>query len=107
MTPERSLDGFLPVRFIQRLCRPAPAEVRFDGAALFADISGYTVLTETLVARGVEGLEQLSALLDRAFGHYVRLVQDHGGEVVYFAGDALLAYWPVDKASALADTARS
>jgi class 3 adenylate cyclase len=107
MTPDHSLDGFLPVRFIQRLCRPAPAEVRFEGAALFADISGYTVLTETLVARGEEGLEQLSTLLDRAFGHYVRMVHDHGGEVVYFAGDALLAYWPVECATTLADTARS
>ena len=82
---------------VQRLAGPLRTQTRFDGAALFADIAGYTELTETLVAQG-EGLDHLSGLLDRAFGHYVGLVENHGGEVLTFAGDALLAYWPVEQA---------
>ncbi len=96
-----ALDGFFPARMIARLEGDAPRQTRFAAAVLFADISGYTVLTETLLARGDEGLAQLSDLLDRAWGQYVREVDAHGGEVLYFAGDALLAYWPADSAAAM------
>jgi class 3 adenylate cyclase len=83
-----------------------PAELRLDGAVLFADISGYTELTETMLARGEEGLERLSGLLDRALGHYVTLVQGHGGEVLSFAGDALIAHWPAETGTIPSDATR-
>ena len=98
---------FVPTRLVERIDCTAPSEARFEGAALFADISGYTELTEALLARGEEGLGELSALLDRAFGRYVDLVHIHGGEVVHFAGDALLAYWAREGSATMADVARS
>ena len=65
-------------------------------AVLFADISGFTVLTERLAGTGPSGVEALTELLNDCFGELVGLVGEHGGEVVKFAGDALLAIWPMD-----------
>jgi class 3 adenylate cyclase len=69
---------------------------RFVAAVLFADISGFTVLTERLAGTGPSGVEALTELLNDCFGELVELVGEYGGEVVKFAGDALLAIWPTD-----------
>ena len=66
---------------------------RFPAAVLFADISGFTELTEALAQRGPAGEEQLTRLLNDYFGQWIDLIGAHGGEVVKFAGDALLALW--------------
>jgi class 3 adenylate cyclase/tetratricopeptide (TPR) repeat protein len=90
------LESFLPSRLLARLpdTGDRPSEARFEGTVLFADISGFTRLTETLCGAGDEGLERLSALLNQSFSRYVDVVYAHGGEVASFAGDSLLAYWP-------------
>jgi class 3 adenylate cyclase len=74
-----------------------PHGEQFAAAALFADISGFTALTERLAGTGPGGVEELTELLNGCFGQLVRLVVDHGGDVVKFAGDALLALWPADE----------
>ena len=71
-----------------------PAEDRFEAAAMFADISGFTPLTEFLAQRGPAGVEELSRMLNSYFGEMIDLIRDHGGDIVKFAGDALLAIWP-------------
>jgi class 3 adenylate cyclase/tetratricopeptide (TPR) repeat protein len=73
-----------------------PESERFPAAVLFADISGFTALTERLAGSGANGVEELTELLNDCFGKLVELVGAHGGEVVKFAGDALLAIWPAD-----------
>jgi class 3 adenylate cyclase len=73
-----------------------PDGEQFAAAALFADISGFTALTERLVQTGPAGVEELTDLLNDCFGQLVQLAVDHGG-VVKFAGDALLALWPADE----------
>ena len=60
---------------------------RFLAAVLFADISGFTALTERLAGTGPSGVEELTELLNDCFGELVELVGEHGGEVVKFAGD--------------------
>jgi class 3 adenylate cyclase/tetratricopeptide (TPR) repeat protein len=74
-----------------------PAGEQFAAAVLFADISGFTALTERLARTGPGGVEELTELLNGCFGQLVQLVVDHGGDVVKFAGDALLALWPADE----------
>lgn len=71
-----------------------PFEERFEGAVLFADISGFTMLTEQLTAEGAAGTEELIQLLNGCFSDLIELVHAHGGDVVKFAGDALIALWP-------------
>ena len=64
------------------------------GALLLADISGFTAITERLAERGPGGAEELRVLLDGAFQPLLELIAGTGGDVLKFAGDALLACWP-------------
>ena len=67
----------------------------FPVVILLADISGFSALTSALGARGPVGAEELSHILNDRFGRLVDLVSLHGGEVLDFAGDAAVAYWPI------------
>ena len=64
---------------------------RLDGVALFADISGFTPLTEALRVAGRSGAEELTRLLNDFFETMVSTVEGYGGDVWAFAGDALTA----------------
>jgi len=69
------------------------------GAVMFADISGFTALTEHLAERGPAGAEQLTEALNSYFDLLIETIAAYGGEVVLFAGDAVLAAWSsADKA---------
>ena len=66
----------------------------FPAAILFADISGFTTLTEQLADQyGVEkavGAEHLTLLLSEYFDSLNEVVLAHQGDVIKFAGDAVL-----------------
>jgi class 3 adenylate cyclase/tetratricopeptide (TPR) repeat protein len=95
-----ALATFLPDRLVRRLLEApeiagqAHAD-RLVGALLLADISGFTAITERLAAGGPGGAEELRGLLDGAFSPLLELIAGTGGDVLKFAGDALLACWPV------------
>lgn len=94
-----TLSSFVPSLIVRRLVtNPEPNEAAlvdtFSAAVLFADITGFTPLTERLVRRGPAGVEELSTLLNEYFGRLIDLIMGQGGEVVKFAGDGLLALWP-------------
>lgn len=72
-----------------------PTAERFAAAVLFADISGFTALGERLAKHGLVGAEELAQLSNACFGQLIDLIHHYGGEVAKFAGDALLALWPV------------
>ena len=80
---------------------------RFPAAAFFADISGFTRLTEQLAQQGPAGAEELTRLLNDYFGQLIELIHAHGGEVIKFAGDALLALWPLDEENLATATYRA
>src|SRR5262245_30825134 len=95
------LDSFVAGALLQRLQRAdhddrAAVCTSFRGAVLFVDIKDYTVLAETLCSQGSNGIEQLGKTLDLAFRRHVSAVQETGGEIACFAGDAFVAYWPAD-----------
>jgi class 3 adenylate cyclase len=101
------LSGYLPALASRRLAgrdEPLrePEGEQLTAAVLFADISGFTALTERLAGTGPSGVEELTELLNGCFGDLVQLVADHGGDVVKYAGDALLALWPLVEATQLA-----
>ncbi|HXV72761.1 MAG TPA: AAA family ATPase [Acidimicrobiia bacterium] len=68
------------------------------GAALFADISGFTRLTEelgrTLGPR--RGAEELTVLLNRVFGSITAVINDEGGSIISFGGDSVTAWFHED-----------
>ena len=94
-----TLTSYVPSLIAHRVAaEPNPiAEPRAEslpGAVLFADISGFTALTERLAQQGPAGAEELAQLLKAYFGKLTVLIAAHGGDIVKFAGDALLALWP-------------
>ena len=74
----------------------SPVAEDFDAVVLFADISGFTLLTERLAKRGPAGVETLARILNEYFGQLIDIVHEYGGDVVKFAGDAVIATWAVD-----------
>jgi len=104
------LASFVP-RLIQKRAveNPTPIETPFSdelyAVVLFADISGFTALTEKLAQRGPVGVETLAHILNDYFGKLIDIVHNHGGDVMKFAGDALLVIWPLASTSGMTDSA--
>jgi len=67
-----------------------------DGTLLFADISGFTHLSEQLSVLGKEGAERITELISQCFGAMLEVLFAHGGDLFKFGGDALLAFFPDD-----------
>ena len=67
---------------------------RVWGTALFADVSGFTPLTEALANElgPQRGAEELTAHLNRVFHAVIDDVDRYGGEVIYFGGDAITCW---------------
>jgi len=60
-----------------------------DGALLFADVSGFTAISENLARLGKEGAEELTRVLNAYFTTMTDLVHSYGGQVIRFGGDAI------------------
>src|SRR5262245_17545976 len=101
--PERDrllLAPFVPALVRRRIALDPthvlqPTSESSKGALLLADLSGFSSLAEAFARRGPRGAEDLNEVLNFFCGHLVDLVDVHGGEVLDFAGDAALAFWPV------------
>ncbi len=102
-TPEINLidvlASYLPVLVAQRIANAptfltTPLCESLPAAVLFADISGFTTLTERLAEDGPAGAENLTQHLNAYFSRLIDLITSYGGDVVKFAGDALIALFP-------------
>jgi class 3 adenylate cyclase len=64
-----------------------------DVTALFADLAGFTPFTESRPPR------ETVLMLNRYFGAVVPVIFAHGGTIIQFAGDAIVAVWnaPVEQ----------
>ena len=67
---------------------------RRTGSVLFADVSGFTALTETLTEElgAQRGAETLTAVLETVFHELIGCLHEVGGSVVYFSGDAVTCW---------------
>jgi class 3 adenylate cyclase len=90
-----SLANYLAIDRRLALARGETLPERAYGAALFADISGFTSLAESLAqtlgaARGAEELtRQLNLVYDALIAH----VHNYRGSVIGFAGDAMTCFF--------------
>jgi class 3 adenylate cyclase/tetratricopeptide (TPR) repeat protein len=57
---------------------------------VFADISGFTKLSERLAARGRVGAEELTDAISRCFEELLAVAYDNGASLLKFGGDATL-----------------
>ena len=92
------LLAYLPLDRRHALAAGVPLPSRANGAVLFADLAGFTPLTAALVhALGPQrGAEELTAVLDRVYDTLIEAVDQFGGSVVVFGGDALTAWFEGD-----------
>ncbi len=83
-----------------------PTREDFLGSLLFADISGFTRLTaKWSESDRAAGAERVSLLLNGFMSELVGHVEEHGGTVLSFAGDSLIAGWRASDAHELEQTA--
>jgi CheY-like chemotaxis protein/class 3 adenylate cyclase len=90
---------YLPMDRRHALAQNRALPDRCQGAALFADISGFTALTGALANElGRErGAEELVRHLNRVYGALINQVHRYGGSVVNFSGDAITCWFDVTK----------
>lgn len=63
-----------------------------DGTLVFADVSGFTRLSDQLARRGHEGAEDLISTLVRIFTLLLS-ASDDGGDLIKFGGDAMAIHY--------------
>ena len=91
---ERVFDAYVPRLVLHHLAQQPFHPVRtVEGTMLFADLSGFTKLSEKLQRRGSEGAELLVTTVNGVFDSLLRLAYDNGGSLIKFGGDALLIFF--------------
>ncbi len=89
------LNAFIPMdrRAVGRVDRGSGERMR--GAALYADVSGFTRLTEQLGAEygSRHGAERLTEFLNVVFDQLIEVIHRHGGCIVSFAGDGMTCWF--------------
>ncbi len=66
----------------------------FNATLLFADISGFTAMSERLARLGKEGAEEVNKIINSYFAPLIRIVYKWQGDIYRFGGDAFLAFFP-------------
>lgn len=98
MTGADRPSAYIPGDRRRALAAGTTLPTRVRGAALFADISGFTPLTGALAAElgSQRASEVLTGHLNRVFHAVIEELHRHGGAVVYFSGDAITCWLDAD-----------
>ena len=90
-----TLTTFLPRYLLDLAPEPGrPHGEILDGTFVFADVTGFTALTGELSKRGTEGREEMNRLMRSLFAALLAPLLASGGDLLIFAGDAVLACFP-------------
>lgn len=91
----RALYTYLPQDRLHAFANNITLPDRATGSALFADISGFTQLTETLrdSLGARRGAEELAKHLEAVYTALISEVEKYGGSVISFAGDAITCWF--------------
>ncbi|MGZ4344931.1 MAG: adenylate/guanylate cyclase domain-containing protein [Solirubrobacteraceae bacterium] len=90
-----TLAPYVPRALLARLARQ-PIDVlteTVEGTMVFADVSGFTRLSERLARAGQEGAEQLVDVINACFTALLADAYGRGGSLVKFGGDAMLLFF--------------
>ena len=93
----QSIAAYVPANIVRRaLAHDAPRPGEFipvQAAVLFADVAGFTPMSERLALLGPLGAEELARILNETFTALIAPVNEHGGIIARFSGDALTAFF--------------
>ena len=67
-----------------------------EGTAVFADVSGFTPLSEQLARKGREGAEHITDTIGGCFASILKVAYENGASLLKFGGDALLLWFHGD-----------
>lgn len=90
-----TLTTYLP-RYLLELS-PQPGEPRgelLEGSFIFADVTGFTALTGEMSRHGTAGREEMNRLMGSLLAAILEPLLTSGSDLLTFAGDAILAYFP-------------
>jgi class 3 adenylate cyclase len=93
-----ALAAYVPEDRCQAIARGETTPEQMQGAALFADISGFTPLSEMLVHHygAQRGAEELTSILDRVYNTLIQQLHQYQGSVIGFSGDAITCWLDKD-----------
>lgn len=99
--PMERASAYIPMDWRQALARGETLPERMRGAVLFADISGFTPLTEALALElgPRRGAEELTVHLNHVYDALIADLHRYGGTVVGFGGDAITCWLDGDGGS--------
>lgn len=92
---EETADRYLPMDRRAALAKGEELLERTEGAALFADISGFSSLTAALADElgKKRGAEEMTRLIKAVFNALIAEVHQYGGSVISFSGDAVTCWF--------------
>lgn len=93
--PAREVVDYLP-RVLLRQAGSGERVWDEQGTMVFADVSGFTKLSERLARKGKAGAEELVGAISSVFTHLLTESGSFGGDVLKFGGDALLLFFSGD-----------
>ncbi|MCK5642533.1 MAG: adenylate/guanylate cyclase domain-containing protein, partial [Gammaproteobacteria bacterium] len=89
----KSIVAYIPELIVeQRIVDPHLPDVHgqfHQGTLVFADISGFTTMSEKLSELGKEGAEELNGILNRHFTRMLDITLPHRGAQLKFGGDSM------------------
>ena len=96
-----TISSFLPHRVKDTILGyegnpPVPFGRWIEGAFMFADISGFTKLSEKLAQAGKVGAEEITRIINMFMETMLILVHHYSGDVIKFGGDALFILFTGD-----------
>jgi class 3 adenylate cyclase/predicted ATPase len=90
-----ALIAYIPQDRVRALASGVALPKRAHGAILFADISGFTPLTEAFsqALGSRRGAEMTTYHVDSVYNALIAIVEQYGGSVISFAGDAIICWF--------------
>lgn len=91
-----SVSTFLPRKIIDfRLLNEKGKHPEiFPAVLLFADISGFTAMSEKFARLGKQGSEEVNKIINSFFDPLIKIVYKWQGDIYRFGGDAFLSFFP-------------
>ncbi len=106
MNSVEKAGSFLPAPLLKWIAE-GRVEERFPAVVAFADVSGFTAMSEKLTAIGKEGAEMLTGILNSYFTAMIDRIHRGGGFVGKFGGDAMTIFFPAENEEELPEIIKS
>ncbi|MEP7135338.1 MAG: adenylate/guanylate cyclase domain-containing protein [Chloroflexota bacterium] len=68
----------------------------FPAVGMFLDLTGFSSMADSLMQQGQHGAEVLANLMHGVFNPLVENIFNYGGKIVSFAGDGIMALFPIE-----------